>query len=127
MNRARLNQFQYLIELKRPQEGTYQYSKTLSLVATQKKETKIGLKDRLSLNADQKYCGMLQGEHSAILSRFIKLPFVLKIFVLSMLSGRLRQILLYKTFFFTKININILSENTETLFGTTSILLVRRS
>ena len=31
---------------------------------------------------------MLQGEHSAILSTFIKLPFVIKIFVLSILSGR---------------------------------------
>ena len=42
-----------------------------------------GFQDQLSLNADQKYCGMLQGEHSAILSTFIKLPFVIKIFVLS--------------------------------------------
>ena len=29
---------------------------------------------------------MLQGEHSAILSTFIKLPFVIKIFVLSILE-----------------------------------------
>ena len=29
------------------------------------------------------YCRMLQGEHSAILSTFIKQPFVIKIFVLS--------------------------------------------
>ena len=35
------------------------------------------------LTEDQKYCRMLQGEHSAILSTFIKLPFVIKIFVLS--------------------------------------------
>ena len=35
------------------------------------------------LNAGQKYCRMLQGEHSAILLTFIKLPFVIKIFVLS--------------------------------------------
>ena len=34
-------------------------------------------------------------EHSAILSTFIKLPFVLKIFVLSILSGRFTQVLLY--------------------------------
>ena len=33
-------------------------------------------------------------EHSAILSTFIKLPFVIKFFVLSFLSGRLRQALL---------------------------------
>ena len=38
---------------------------------------------QLSLNAGQKYCRMLQREHSAILSIFIKLPFVTKIFVLS--------------------------------------------
>ena len=31
---------------------------------------------------------MLQGEHSAILSTFIKLPFVIKIFVLSILEWR---------------------------------------
>ena len=42
------------------------------------------------LNAGQKYCRMLLRKHSAILSTFIKLPFViLKIFVLSIfLSGR---------------------------------------
>ena len=37
----------------------------------------------ISLNAGQKYCRMLQVEHSAILSTFIKLPIVIKIFVLS--------------------------------------------
>ena len=36
--------------------------------------------DQLSLNTGQKYCIMFQGEHSAILSTFIKLPFVIKIF-----------------------------------------------
>ena len=36
--------------------------------------------DQLWLNAGQKYCRMLQREHSAILSTFIKLPFVIKIF-----------------------------------------------
>ena len=47
------------------------------------KRPKIGFQDQLSLNAGQKYCRMLQGEHSAILLTFIKLPFVIKIFVLS--------------------------------------------
>ena len=47
------------------------------------KRPKIGFQDRLLLNAGQKYCTMLQGEHSAILSTFIKLPFGFKIFVLS--------------------------------------------
>ena len=35
------------------------------------------------LNACQKYCRMIQEEHSAILSTFIKLPLVIKIFVVS--------------------------------------------
>ena len=35
-------------------------------------------KDQFSLNTGQKYCRML---HSAILSTYIKLPFVIKIFV----------------------------------------------
>ena len=39
---------------------------------------KIGFQDQLSHNAGQKYCRMLQGEHSAILLTFIKLPFVIK-------------------------------------------------
>ena len=44
------------------------------------KRPKIGIQDQISLNADQKYCRMHQGEHSAILSTFIKLPVVIKIF-----------------------------------------------
>ena len=46
------------------------------------KRPKNGFQDQLSLNAGQKYCRMLQGEHSAKLSTFIKLSFVIKIFVL---------------------------------------------
>ena len=46
--------------------------------------------DRLSLNAGQKYCRMLQGEHSAILLTFIKLPYVIKIFVLSIFEWPLK-------------------------------------
>ena len=44
------------------------------------KKPKIGFQYQLSLDAGQKYCRMLQGD-SAILSTFIKLPFVIKIFV----------------------------------------------
>ena len=47
------------------------------------KKTKNGFQDKLSLNGGQKYCRMLHLEHSAILLTFIKLPFVIKIFVLS--------------------------------------------
>ena len=43
------------------------------------KKTKNGFLDQLSLNAGQKYCTM----HSAILLIFIKIPFVIKILVLS--------------------------------------------
>ena len=53
------------------------------------KRPKIGFQDQLSLNAGQKYCRILQGEHSAILSTFIKLPFVMKTFVLSIFDYRL--------------------------------------
>ena len=56
------------------------YSKTC-LKRPLKKKTKIGFQDRLSLNAGQKYCRMLQ--HSAILSNFIKLPFAIKTIILS--------------------------------------------
>ena len=59
------------------------------------KKTTLFFKDQLSLNAGQKYCRMLHWEHSAILLTFIKLPFVIKIFVLSILSGRFTQVLLY--------------------------------
>ena len=45
-------------------------------------KTKNGFQDQLSLNAGQKYCRMLQVEHSAIFLTCIKLPIV-KIFVLS--------------------------------------------
>ena len=49
------------------------------------KRLRNGFQDRLSLNAGQKYCRMLQREHSAMLSTFIKLPFDINIktFVLS--------------------------------------------
>ena len=54
------------------------------------KKTKIGFQDRLSPNAGQKYCRMLRGEHSAILSTCIKLPFDMKIFVLSIFEWPLK-------------------------------------
>ena len=67
---------------------TKQYSKTC-LKRPLSKRPKIGFQDQLSLNAVQKYCRMLEGEHIAecsnwriLLSTFIKVPFVIKIFVL---------------------------------------------
>ena len=58
------------------------YSKTC-LKQPLSKRSKIGFQDPLSLNAGQKYCRMHPLEHSAILSTFIKLSFVIKIIVLS--------------------------------------------
>ena len=55
-----------------------------------KKKTKNSFQDRLSLNAGQKYCRILQGEHSAILSTFIKLPLAVKTFVLSIFEWALK-------------------------------------
>ena len=45
--------------------------------------TKIGFQDQLSLIAGENIAECSNGEHSAILPTFIKLPFVIKIFVLS--------------------------------------------
>ena len=59
------------------------------------KRPEIGSQALLSLNAGQKYCRMLQGEHSAIHSTFIKLLFVIKVFVLLIFSGCFTQVLLY--------------------------------
>ena len=70
------------------------YSKTC-VKRTLSKRPKFGFQDQLSRKAGKKYCRMLQGEHSAILKSFIKLPFVIKIVVLSILSCRFTQILLY--------------------------------
>ena len=54
------------------------------------KRPQIDFLDHLSLNAGQKYCRMLQGEHSAILLTFIKLPFVINIFILSIFEWPLK-------------------------------------
>ena len=55
-----------------------------------KKKTKIDFQDRLFLNAGKKYCRMLLGEQSAILLTFIKLSFVMKIFVKSIFEWPLK-------------------------------------
>ena len=58
------------------------YSKTCVKRPLSKRQ-KRGFQEQLLLSAGQKYCRMLQGEHSAIPLTVIKLPFVIKIFVLS--------------------------------------------
>ena len=51
-------------------------------MATLKKDRKLVFNTNMAY-AGQNYCRMLQGEHSAILLTFIKVPIVIKIFVLS--------------------------------------------
>ena len=65
------------------------YSKTC-LKWPLKMKTKIDFQDPLSLNTGEKYCRMLQREHSAKCSTFIKLPLVIKIYVLSILEWPLK-------------------------------------
>ena len=59
------------------------YSKTC---VKRPQKPKIGFQNQLSLNAGQKYRRILQGEHFAILSTFIKLPIAIMIFVLSIVE-----------------------------------------
>ena len=68
----------------------YYYTVKPVLRGHSKRTPKIGFQYQLSLNAGQKYCRMLQVEHSAILSTFIKLPFSIKTFVLSIFKWSLK-------------------------------------
>ena len=55
-----------------------------------KRTPNIGFQYRLSLNAGQKHCRMLQREDSAILSTSIKLSFTIKTLVLSFFKWPLK-------------------------------------
>ena len=68
-----------------------EYSKTC-VKRPLSKRPKIVFQDQSSLNAGQKYCRMLQREHSAILLTLIKLP--LRPLFCLFLSGRFTQVLL---------------------------------
>ena len=69
------------------QQTTKKHSKTC-VKWPHSKRPKIGLQEQLSLNAGQKYCRMLQMEHSAILSTFSKLQFVIRILLYANLPSR---------------------------------------
>ena len=74
------------------------------LSSNSKRRPKNVFQKRILLNAGQKYCRMLQGEHSAIFSTFIKLPFAIKTFqalFCLLLSGRLRQVSIFSVHSFT--------------------------
>ena len=60
----------------------FNYSKTC-VKRPLSKRPKIGFLDQLLHNTGQMYCRMLQSEHSEILFTFLKIPFIIKIFVLS--------------------------------------------
>ena len=51
---------------------------------------KIGFQAQLLLHVGQKYCKMLSLEHTAILSTFMTLPFIIQIFVLSIFEWPLK-------------------------------------
>ena len=65
------------------------YSKTC-LKRPLSKRQKMGFQNQLSRNAGKKYCRMLQGEHSAILSTCIKLQRGFKTFVSSIFEWPLK-------------------------------------
>ena len=75
------------------------YSKTCAERSLSERP-KIGSQNQLLLNAGQKYFRMVQWA-------FIRLPFNIKIFVLSILSGRFTQVLLF--IFFSVLAANELS------------------
>ena len=49
----------------------------MSLEVTQNEDQKLGFQDQISFDAGLKHCRMFHREHSAILSTFIKLPFII--------------------------------------------------
>ena len=72
---------------------TSNYSKT-GLKRSLKKKTKIDFQGQLSLNAGQKYCRTLQGEHLQYFRPSLSYHLSLRSLFCLFLSGGLRQILL---------------------------------
>ena len=68
----------------------------------------------------QKFCRMLQGEHSAILSTFIKLPFVIKTFILSIFEWPFNT-----GFTVDKNKMALLQEGTVSRFGSVTFSIIR--
>ena len=80
-----------------------------------KRTPKLFFQYGLSLNAGQKYCRMLQGEHSEMLSSFIKLPFVFKTFVLFIFEWPLKTGFTVSQIYLLKLKL-IVSYRTEYVF-----------
>ena len=92
------------------------YSKTC-LKRPLKKKTKIGFQARLLLICRSKVLQNAPREHSAILSAFIKLPFVFKIFVLSIFEWPL------KTGFTVHCNMLEFTKRYNVLLGNNEVIL----
>ena len=73
------------------------YSKTF-VKPPLSKRPKTGFQDQVLLNAGQKYCRMLQGEHSATLLTFIKLSFVIKVTKSAIMNIFRKKYFLFKSF-----------------------------
>ena len=99
-------QYKHLIMMKSMSITTmlFIYSKTCVKWPLSKRP-KIVLQYQLMLNAGQKYCRMLPLEHSAILSTLIKLPSVIKIFVLSILHKFYCFVCLFDFILYVPVNI----------------------
>ena len=82
-----------------------------------KRTQKIGFTYRISPNAGQKYCRMLQGEHSAALLTFIKLPFSIKTFILSILKWPLKTGLTVTNVLMLYVPVNDFSVMSEHFLG----------
>ena len=72
------------------------YSETV-ISSHSKKRPKIGFQDRLSLNAGQKYCKMLQESILQYVRHSLSYHLSLRPLFCLFLSGRLRQVLLFET------------------------------
>ena len=73
----KLAQLQRLARIMKVACSKFRYCSKTCVKWLLSKRPKIGFQAQLSLNAGPKYCRMLQGEHSAILLTFIKIPIVI--------------------------------------------------
>ena len=105
-NRLSLSQFQILPDGKRREKTLILALRRIYLIISNKysrdcvkqplqKTPKIGFQDQLSLNAGQ---SIEEGEHSARPSTFIKQPFVIKIFVVSIFEWPFYCTIYFKNF-----------------------------
>ena len=101
------NRYKYILQKKMIQYYSFLlewYSKTC-VKRPLSKRPKINFQYQLSLNASQKYCRMLQGDHSAVLSTLSYHLSLRSLFCL-FLSDRFSQVLLYVSTYVEFITVN---------------------